>query len=221
MREIDDPYLLRDGEGTRLLAAAPWKRFVAVGDSGAEGATEPAPGYETRPWFDRVAEQLRQVRPESAALNLGKRNLFAAEVRATQLEPALQFAPDLAAVLSGGNDILQKSFDMDATEAEVVPVIAALRDTGAAVITMGLFDITASPYVPDKYRKIMSERIGQLSEMMRRLARDHGALHVDLPSHPAGQEAIFASDGLHLNARGQAIVAAETIRRLGRYLAGE
>lgn len=220
MTEVDDPYLLRDGEAVRLLANAPWRRFVVVGDSGAEGVTEAVPGYTTRTWFDRFAEQLQLINPEVVALNLGKRNLLAAEVRSSQLTPALEFGPDLAAVLSGGNDILQRGFDVAATRAEVVPVIAALRDAGATVITMGLFDITNSPYVAEKYRKVMSERIAELSSMVCEAGREYGALHVDLPTHPAGHDDIYASDGLHLNARGQAIVAAETIRRLGRYLSG-
>lgn len=221
MNEMDDPYLLGDGEGTQALSKAPWRRFLAVGDSGAEGVTEPVPGYATRPWFDRVADKLRLVQPGLTAVNLGKRNLLAAEVRACQLTPALEFGPDLAAVLSGGNDILRREFDVAATRAEVVPVIAALREAGATVITMGLFDITRSPYVAEKYRKVMSERIAELSGMVRDAGREYGALHVDLPAHPAGHDDIYASDGLHLNARGQAIVATEVVRRLARHLAGD
>jgi lysophospholipase L1-like esterase len=217
--EAEDPYLLADREAAQLLRDAPWNRFVAIGDSGAEGVTEALPGYATRPWFDRVAEHLRGVRPGLATLNLGQRNLFAAQVRATQLEPALRFAPDLAAVLSGGNDILQRTFDGDAVRTEILGIIEPLRAAGATVFTMGLFDITRSPHVPDRYREQMRERIRRLSEMAREIAAQFGLPHVDLPSHPAGGEEIFSTDGLHLNARGQAIVAAETVRVLGAYLA--
>lgn len=217
--EAVDRYLLGTDEAARLLRGAPWARFVTVGDSGAEGVTEPLPGYRTMPWFDRFTEHLRLVQPALVARNFGKRNLFAADVRATQLEPALDFEPDLAAVLSGGNDILKKVFDVEATRAEIVTVVSALAKTGATIVTMGLFDITNSPHVEERYRKVMSERIALLSETVRGIAEEYGALHVDLPAHPAGTEGIYSSDGLHLNARGQAIVADETVRRLGRHLA--
>jgi lysophospholipase L1-like esterase len=216
--ETGDPYLISAEESARLLRNAPWSRFAAVGDSGAEGITEPVAGYATRPWFDRVAAGLRQVRPDLVSRNFGKMNLVASQVRETQLDPALEFAPDLVAVLSGGNDIIQREFRPAQTEPEIVKVISAFRDRGTTVVTMGLFDITTSPYVPEKYRKVLSERIALLSEMVREIAQRLGALHVDLPSHPAGKEAIYSTDGMHLNARGQAIVAAEAVRRLGRHL---
>ncbi|HEX6471604.1 MAG TPA: SGNH/GDSL hydrolase family protein [Streptosporangiaceae bacterium] len=219
--ERDDPYLLSADDCARLLRDAPWTRFAAVGDSGAEGITEPVDGYSTRPWFDRVAAELRQVRPHLATRNFGKKNLLATEVRATQLEPALEFGPDLVVVLSGGNDILQREFSPAGTESEIVEVVSVFLDRGMTVVTMGLFDITTSPYVPEKYRKVMSERIALLSGMVRDIAERLGALHVDLPSHPAGKEAIFSTDGLHLNARGQAIVATETVRRLGCHLGNQ
>jgi lysophospholipase L1-like esterase len=217
--EAQDPYLLDNDEAARLLRDAPWHRFAALGDSAAEGVTEALPGYASRPWFDRVAEHLRAVRPELATLNLGRRNLFAAQVRQTQLEPALRFAPDLVAVVSGGNDILQRTFDGDAVRAEILGVVEPLRAAGATVLMMGLFDITRSPHVPERYRQPMSERLRLLSDMVREIAARFGLPHVDLPAHPAGDEEIFSTDGLHLNARGQAIVAAETVRVLGAYLA--
>jgi lysophospholipase L1-like esterase len=216
--ESGDPYLIGAEESARLLRNAPWSRFAAVGDSGAEGTTEPVAGYATRPWFDRVADDLRRIRPGLVSRNFGKQNLVASEVRVTQLDPALEFAPDLVAVLSGGNDIVQREFHPEQTEPEIVKVISAFRDRGTTVVTMGLFDITTSLYVPEKYRKVLSERIALLSEMVREIAERLGALHVDLPSHPAGKEDIYSTDGLHLNARGQAIVAGETVRRLARHL---
>lgn len=182
--------------------------------------TEAFPGYVTRSWFDRVAERLRAGQPALAVLNLGTPDVLACEVRQAQLGPALEFAPDLVAVLSGGNDILRRHFAADATGADISAVVAALKGAGSTVVMTGLFDITSSPYVADRYRQVMSERIASLSRVIADVARDNDAVYVDLPSHPAGSEAIYSSDGLHLNARGQAILAAEMVRCLGRHLAG-
>jgi hypothetical protein len=45
-----------------------------------------------------------------------------------------------------------------------------------------------------------------------------GCLYVDLPGHPAGGEEIYSQDGLHLNTRGHAVVATETVRRIAEHL---
>src|SRR5262249_2953846 len=93
--EAADPYCLRPGEAEKLLAGHPWRRFAVLGDSVAEGAGEPAPGYADEPWCDRIAAALRAHQPDLAYLNLGVGNTSAAQVRATQLPTALVFAPDL------------------------------------------------------------------------------------------------------------------------------
>ncbi|KAB1988196.1 SGNH/GDSL hydrolase family protein [Streptomyces triticiradicis] len=216
--EADDPYLLSAGETARVLADAPWKRLAVVGDSGAEGVTEAFEGYRCLPWSERFVEELRTVQPDLAFVNLGLRNLFAAQVRETQLAPALEFRPDLAVVFSGGNDMLQRHFDIDAVESELERVVAPLRETGCTVLTSGLFDITVSPYVDERYRKPMSERIAAWSERTKQVAARLGAVHVDLPRHPAGTEEIYSTDGLHLNARGQAILCTEIVRSLAGHL---
>lgn len=218
-REIDDPFLLAPGETVRLLRDAPWQRLVVVGDSGAEGVTEPVAGYRHLTWGERFQEELRTVRPDLASLNLGKRNLFAAEVRETQLAPALEFRPDLAVAFCGGNDLLQRHFDIDATEAELVHIVSAFLDAGCTVVTSGLFDITVSPHVDERYRKPMSERIAAWSQRTKEVSARLGAVHLDLPRHAAGKEDIFSTDGLHLNARGQAILSTEMVRNLAEHLA--
>ncbi|MCI0686573.1 MAG: hypothetical protein L0Y54_04965, partial [Sporichthyaceae bacterium] len=80
-----DPYLLTDGEARRLLATHPWRRFVVLGDSIAEGVGEAVAGYPDRPWTDLIAADLAAHRPELAYLNLGCSDTRAAQVRTTQL----------------------------------------------------------------------------------------------------------------------------------------
>lgn len=216
--ESTDAYLLSADETTKLLAGAPWKRYAVLGDSIAEGVREAIPGYLDSGWADRLATALRQVSPDLEYRNLGVRDMVAAKVRSTQLDQVLKFRPDLAAVVAGGNDLLGRTFDAEAVETELSRMISSLRSIGCTVITMGLFDITSSPHVPEKYRAVMKERLAALAEHTRKVSFRMGALYVDLPSHPSGTEDIYATDGLHLNTRGHAIVASETVRRLGEYL---
>jgi lysophospholipase L1-like esterase len=95
---------------------------------------DPAPGYTHVGWADRVAARLG-----AEYLNLGKRNLLASEVRSTQLEQALAFSPDLAAVLCGGNDLMWRDHNAQAVEREVDAIVAALRAAGSDVIMFAPF----------------------------------------------------------------------------------
>jgi lysophospholipase L1-like esterase len=220
-REAADPYCLREGEAERLLAGHPWQRFAVLGDSIAEGAGESAPGYADEPWCDRIAAALRVHQPGLEYLNLGTRNTPAAQVRATQLPSALSFAPDLALVACGGYDILQPIYDPAVVAADIRAIVAALASAGATVVTVGLFDGSYSPAVPEPFRKPLQDRLQGLSVSTREVAEDLGTVHVDLTWHPAGQDAdLYSSDGRHGSMRGHAISAAEVVRGLGAELAG-
>lgn len=218
--EAADPWVLDPEEAGTLLLGAPWGRLVAVGDSAAQGVTEPAPGYRTMSWYDRTLEGLAAAGCEVEHLNLGERNLLAAEVRATQLTEALAFRPDLAVVFCGGNDLYRRRFDLDEVATEWTAMFSALLDAGATVVTAGMFDITRSGLVDERYRRATRDRIEAISARSREVAAALGVVQLDLVDHPAGAEAIYCSDGLHLNARGQGVLAGEAIRALGRRLAG-
>lgn len=220
LTEATDPYCLREGESATLLAGHPWRRFVVLGDSVAEGMCEPVDGYPPVQWADRIAAELRAARPGLAYLNLGRRGLRAHEVRAAQLDAALAFDPDLALVVCGGNDAFRPAFDPDAVDAELAAMIGALRAAGADVVTVGMFDVSHSPAVPEQVRPGLGERMRLLSAHTGRLAARLGTVHVHLTDHPAGTDAsLYSSDGRHGSARSDAIAAAETVRRLGAHLA--
>jgi hypothetical protein len=222
--EQTDLYCLRDGEAARLLAGHPWRRFVVVGDSVAEGIGDPVPGYPDQPWADRVAAELAYTAAELAYRNLGGRDTPIAAVRAAQLAGAVAFAPDLALVACGGFDALWTSFDLETVLAHQRAIVLALRDTGADVITVGMFDGPYSPTEPDEVTKPMARRLRQrlrdLSESTAGLAQECGAIHVDLTAHPAARARdMYSADGRHGSRRAHAIAAAATVRRLGRHVA--
>jgi lysophospholipase L1-like esterase len=218
--EAADPYCLADGEAARLLAGHPWRRFAVLGDSIAEGVGEPAAGYADEPWCDRIASALRASQPGLAYRNLGVSNTPAAQVARGQLPPALEFEPDLALVACGGYDILQFSYDAGAVTTEIAKIVTALAATGATVLTVGLFDGSYSPAVPEPYRKPLQERLQGLSVSTRQIAAQAGTLHIDLTWHPAARDPdLYAADGKHGTMRGHAISAAEVIKGLGAELA--
>ncbi|MEO5877727.1 MAG: SGNH/GDSL hydrolase family protein [Streptosporangiaceae bacterium] len=187
-----------------------WTKLAVIGDSVAEGVREPAPGYEDLSWVDRVARELRLD-----TLNLGLRYLRAAEVRETQLEPALGFGPDLAFVTCGANDAFRREFDTAAVAAELELMIGSFREAGADVVTLGLFDNPEAT----AFARRAAARLRELSALTEKISTRHGAFHVDFGDHPAcPDQSIYSSDNLHLNAKGHAIVADAVVRvlRAGR-----
>jgi lysophospholipase L1-like esterase len=217
--EAADPYCLADGEARALLAGHPWRRFVAVGDSVAEGLGDPVPGYSDLPWIDRIAAELGAARPGLRYRNFGTRDRRAAEVRAEQLAPALAFAPDLALVCAGGFDAVRPTYDPDTVDEALTGIVSAFRERGVDVITVGIFDVSHCVAVPDRYRPALGERMRALSKHTRDVGEAHGTIHVDLTEHPAARDpAMYSADGLHGNLRSHAVCAAETIRRLGAWL---
>ncbi|MFA1545448.1 SGNH/GDSL hydrolase family protein [Actinomadura chokoriensis] len=221
LSELTDPAVLPAAEAAALLADAPWTRMVTIGDSIAEGVREPVPGYRDLSWTDRVEEALAAVTPGFTTLNLGRRGLLAAEVAAGQLGPALEFRPDLAFVVAGGNDMLRPEFDAAGVRRELASMISAFRAAGADVVTIGLLDITVAGLGPSRHRAELSARSRRLAALTADAAAEFGACHVhNPPDHPvAADPGIYSADLLHLNARGHAFAAANTVRALAAHLA--
>lgn len=219
--EATDPYCLRPGEAQALLAGHPWRRFVILGDSIAEGVGESVPGYPPLAIAQRVAVELARVRPDLAVLNLGRRNLRARQVRERQLAPALAFGPDLALVVCGANDALRPGYETraEAVDREIEAMVRAVQACGATVITLAVFVWPRYPSLPSWLKPTPTERMAMLGRRTTALAARLGTVHINVADHPAAKEADTMSvDGLHGNGRSQAIVAAEIVRGLGAYL---
>lgn len=219
LNEATDPYCLRAEESGTLLRGHPWRRFAVLGDSVAEGLCEPVDGYPDVQLADRIAAELRATAPDLAYLNLGLRGLRAHQVRASQLGPALEFGPDLALVVCGGNDAFRPGYDAEAVDAEITAMVQALQNAGAAVITVGMFDVSYSPAVPEPHRAGLGVRMRRLAEHTRAVAHRLGTVHVHLTDHPlTADPSIYSGDGRHGSARSDAIATAETLRRLAHHL---
>src|SRR5919199_290611 len=103
--EAQDPYVLSPEEESEVLAGHPWSRFVVLGDSVAKGMGDPTEGYVTATWGGRVAAALARERDGVTYANLAQHRAKAADIRDSQLGPALDLKPDLVAIMGGGNDL--------------------------------------------------------------------------------------------------------------------
>jgi len=211
--ERTDPYCLGADEQDTVLKAAPWQRFVVVGDSLAEGLGQPSEGYQNSPWPRRVATALRRARPELTYLNLGRRNLRAAQVREQQLDAALRFRPDLAAVVCGGNDLIAPDPDLGQVGEELQTLVQSLASAGATVVLFRMMNVgRAFPATTAG----LTHRLDALNDRVAAIARDHDAVLVDLWNHEAsGFIDAYSADRIHASMRGHAIIATEVIKSLG------
>jgi lysophospholipase L1-like esterase len=220
--ESTDPHVLPVHAEDALLRTAPWRRLALLGDSIVAGVGEPLQGYRTLPWGDRVADALRRRNPSLQYLNVAERDRTVAEIARDQLPGVLAFAPDLVVVNGGGNDMFRKAFAIDDVRAVYEPMVATLARSGATVVTFTMLGLSRSARLPEPWGSRLMSRYALVQDMTRTVAARHGTVLVDYERHAvSGDPGIYATDLIHLNMRGHAIVASAMIAELGRHLAGE
>lgn len=184
-----------------------WGRFVALGDSLTEGVGDPVGGH-LRGWADRLAAALSATNPDLEFWNLGRRSLTTAEVRATQLERALELNPDLVGAAVGMNDILAPDFDSSNYEDDLRALVEPLASTGATLL-MGTFpaEMPLLRIMPRSKATAFRKRLSDASDAVRSVADSVGAVCVDGPDGWTYGMAECSLDGCHPNARGHALIA--------------
>ena len=188
------------------------QRYVAIGDSTVEGLEDPGTDGVYVGWAERLARHLSAAHPGLLYANLAVRGLTAAEVRATQLEPALALRPDVAVVVAGVNDVLRPRFDLTALREDLHAMHAALRDSGARVATFTMPDMSrVAPLA-----RALRGRIAALNDVTRETVDRFGTTVADLASEPlSGDPALWHDDRLHANSEGHRRVALALAEALG------
>ena len=183
-----------------------FSRYVALGDSTTEGLEDPDGRGGYRGWADRFAEHVASVHPGLAYANLAVRGMFASEIEATQLAPALAMTPDLATVVAGMNDLLRRDFDPLRVAGHVGTMVRELVAIGATTITFTIPDVSRRM----RLGRRLSERTLAMNAEIRRLAALHGAIVLDLASYELSSDPrMWAVDRLHGNPAGHAQIAGE------------
>ncbi len=190
-----------------------FRRYVAIGDSSTEGLMDLGEDGTFRGWADRLAQHVADGQDEPLDYaNLAVRGLHAAEIRATQLGPALALEPDLLSVFAGVNDVISVRCDFDALRDDVEALYAAARASGATVITFTMPD----PAKINPLIRRLRGRVARLDAIIRSAAERHGVLLVDFDAHPiAVDPRLWCPDRLHNSAVGHELIAAALAWRLG------
>ncbi|MEV0780545.1 SGNH/GDSL hydrolase family protein [Streptomyces sp. NPDC050433] len=210
LTEETDPFCLSPARAAQLLAGAPWRRFAVAGDSLAAGTGDPSPGYANLPWGDRVADALRQIRPELAYLNTGTIGATTADTLGRQMEEIVAFAPDLLHISCGANDLFRRRPDFDAVEHTARRVFELAAGTGARLTTFTLGRAFDVPAFPD-----FAERVRTLNAITQELAVEYDIVLVDMWDHPLNARPdLLSADRIHFSTSGQAVMASEVIKGL-------
>lgn len=175
------------------------------------GDPDPQRPNGVRGWADRVAEQMSAVTPGVQYANLAIRGKRLEQIVAEQLGPALALRPDLVALFAGVNDLMHLRVRMDELMAVYEDVVVKVRATGARVL---LF--TISDPEPVWIFRPFRGRIAIYNELVRRIARRHGATVVDLwDVLDLGDRRLWGDDRLHLATPGHQIVAGAVCEAIG------
>jgi lysophospholipase L1-like esterase len=181
------------------VTAARYVRFVAMGDSTAEGLDDPDGAGGWRGWADRLAERLAAIDPSTRYANLAIRGRLIAQVREEQLGPALALEPDLVVMSGGVNDLLRPRFDPQAVIGHVEAMQRALIGAGATVVCFTMPDLSA--FMP--VARLVRTRLLAHNAALLELGARTGAIVVDLAASPvAGDPRFWSDDRLHANSLG-------------------
>ena len=211
--EAKDPMLLSPTAARALLADAPWQRYAVLGDSIAQGIGDPSPGYDTAGWADRVATSLTAANPALAYLNTGRIGAASAQVLTDQLPRVLEFAPDLAHISCGGNDLFDAGGSLDELRANLDALFGALARSGAQISTFTLADVWETERMAPM--RPMRERMSALNGIVREIATRYDAILVELWDHPLRlRPDLMSADLIHFTMSGHAVLASEIVRAL-------
>ena len=189
-----------------------WRRFVAIGDSVAEGVGDELPGGTLRGWADLVAASRARRSPGLQYASLAIRGRRFHRVLAEQVPAALEMSPDLVSFAAGGNDALRPGFDLDRMMDRFEGMVRTFRESGADVILFRFADL--SQRLPLK--RVLYDRIVAMNDAVVDVGARQGAHVIDMFSDPGlAHPAAGSVDRLHLNSLGHRRVAAHVLIALG------
>ena len=144
----------------------PTIRVAVLGDS---SVTAPGVSHPDETWIRLAARRLAETRHvilESQAVGGSK----ATDVRNGQLDAAIAFAPDVAIISVGANDAI-RGVPLRRFEADLDPTVAALRESGAAVVLSGVGGLGTifGPVVGASVYAVLQDTVMRQTEYWRAL----------------------------------------------------
>jgi lysophospholipase L1-like esterase len=189
-----------------------YRRFVAIGDSCAEGLDDPYPdGSGYRGFADLAATRLAEHEPDLHYANLAVRGRRLDQILTEQVPLALRLEPDLVTLFGGGNDILQGRWHAGTVAANLDAMVRALTEVARTVVLFTLPDLARRLPAAGRLRP----RVNLLNQLIAATAARHRTLFVDVREDPWCEDIrLYGEDRLHLGELGHRRVAGHLLTAL-------
>ena len=151
--------------------------LAVVGDSAASGVGDSDDHGNHFGWTYHLAKAFQEP---LVYINASRPGARSAEVLNTQLPKVLEHAPELAAVIVGGNDLLRSNFSPQIFEKNLRQTLVELVSNGSTIMLLELHDPTVIVPMPYLVGRICRRRVSAVNEATHRLSKEFGA--VTLPT---------------------------------------
>lgn len=199
--------------------ADPVLKVAALGDSSID-----APGIDdpTQIWVSLLCRRLavdRHVILRSYAV--GGSN--AGDVLADQVDPAIEYDPDLIIVSVGANDVI-KGVPLAEFRRNLDTIVERLQTTRAQIVLAGVGVMGTIPRLYPPLSTLMSRRAKRFDRAHWQVASRHGAVTIDQRSDDAAiwntDRSLWAADHFHVSAAGHARWAETAWKTVGPLMNG-
>ncbi len=176
-------------------------------------------GYLDECFTDRLGHSLAVTRPGFRYHNLGIR--MSSSKRSSTTADAGNRGP----ARCGRRDrwrqrVLGRKFDGAYVKDQLDTLLGALAETGADIITIGLFDLARSRLVPPGCETSWPPGSTSSTSSPSTLCNGERCAHRHAPPPTQRRSCIYADDRIHCNARGHAIAFAALVTELAASVAG-
>ena len=186
-------------------------RIIAMGDSsvfgvGDHGNEIPSVGFG---WTGRIAHDLKAER----FVNVAKNGARARHLPTHQLPAVIAYRPHMVLICIGTNDVLRGDFSPEEIRKCLETVCKSAIGIGSLVVILGLPDPIRTAPGPMALRRILSDRVIIINEILDELASD--GLAVVVPtwnSRIAHERRMWHVDRMHPSALGHQHIA-DSVRR--------
>ncbi len=186
--------------------------FAVIGDSAAYGTGELDESGNPRGWAWHLSKSFRY---EGDYLNHSRPGAQSAEVLNEQLPKVIGFAPDICAVVAGGNDLLRNGFDPALLHKNLRETCHQLKSTGSEVVMFELHDPNQLLRLPRLLKRVLRRRVESVNSVYRKLESELDIILIRTREIEGIHDIRnWHIDRMHPGPRGHQILAREIALRL-------
>ena len=143
--------------------------FAILGDSAASGVGDYDESGRPRGWCYHLAQSFHDP---IHIISVARPGAQSREVIEVQLPKVLPYAPDIAALIVGGNDALRNGFSPIDLYQNLRTSIIEMKKSGTEILMFQLHDPTEIVPLPRLLQRVLRRRIDAVNEVYERLCKE-------------------------------------------------